>query len=84
MKLIAEREFTFVTNNRSDFLALYNREDVHAGLIVIAPSVGPAQQRELFDAALRHTGAEDPMNTVIEADYAGDVVKIRQYRFPRG
>jgi len=82
MKEIAAREYTFVTNNRSDFLALYNREAVHAGLIVIAPSVGPAQQRELFEAALGHIGAQDPMNTVTGVDYVGEVVKIRQYRFP--
>ncbi|MGC2297723.1 MAG: hypothetical protein WA476_02895 [Acidobacteriaceae bacterium] len=53
-------------------------------LIVIAPSVGPAQQGELFQAALGHIGTQDPMNTVTEVDYTGEAIKIRQYLFPRG
>jgi predicted nuclease of predicted toxin-antitoxin system len=84
MKVIADGEYTFVANNRSDFLALYNREVVHAGLIVITPNVEPAQQGELFQAALEYMGGRDPMNTVIEADYVTEGVKCRQYRFPAG
>jgi hypothetical protein len=60
-----------VTNNRSDFLALHGREPLHAGVIIIVPSVVPSRQRELFSAALKHIGARDLTNTVVEAKYAG-------------
>jgi predicted nuclease of predicted toxin-antitoxin system len=39
MAVIREQGYTFVTNNRSDFLALHGREPVHAGVIIIVPSV---------------------------------------------
>lgn len=54
MKVIAEGGYRFVTNNRSDFLAMYNRQAIHAGLIVIVPSVRPARQADLFRAALAY------------------------------
>jgi hypothetical protein len=37
MKLIVEQDYTFVTNNRTDFLALYQRVSLHAGLVIIHP-----------------------------------------------
>jgi len=58
-----------VTNNRSDFLALHGREPLHAGVIIIVPSVTPVCQRELFSAALKHIGARDLTNAVVEAKY---------------
>jgi predicted nuclease of predicted toxin-antitoxin system len=82
LSVIREREYTFVTNNRSHFLALYAREAVHPGLIVIIPSVPPAQQRELFHAALAYVAGRDLMNTVIEVDDRGGTVECREYRFP--
>jgi hypothetical protein len=41
MATIRQQEYTFVTNNRSDFLALHGREPLHAGVIIIIPSVTP-------------------------------------------
>lgn len=82
LRLIREREYTFVTNNGSDFLALYTHEAVHAGLVVIVPSVRPAQQRELFQAALIQIGRRDLTNTVIEVDYRDGTIECREYRFP--
>jgi predicted nuclease of predicted toxin-antitoxin system len=41
MRVIREQEYTFVTNNRSDFLALHAKEPLHAGVIVIVPNVTP-------------------------------------------
>jgi predicted nuclease of predicted toxin-antitoxin system len=58
MATIRQQEYTFVTNNRSDFLALHGREPLHAGVIIIVPSVTPVCQRELFSAALKHIGAQ--------------------------
>jgi predicted nuclease of predicted toxin-antitoxin system len=56
MATIRAQDYTFVTNNRSDFLALHGQEPLHAGVIIIVPSVTPARQRELFSAALEHEG----------------------------
>ena len=39
MEIVVERDYTFVTNNRFDFLTLYKKETVHAGLVVIVPNV---------------------------------------------
>ena len=45
---IVEGEFTFVTNNRVDFIGLFGKMELHAGLIVIVPNLAPALQRGLF------------------------------------
>ena len=50
VKFSVERDYTFVTNNRSDFLALYRRTPLHAGLVIIVPNVKPALQRQLFES----------------------------------
>ena len=69
MATIRAQDYTFVTNNRSDFLALHGREPLHAGVIIVVPSVTPVHQRELFSAALKHIGARDLTNTVVEVKY---------------
>jgi Domain of unknown function (DUF5615) len=45
MQVIREQEYTFVTNNRSDFVALHGKEPLHAGVIVIVPNVIPLTQQ---------------------------------------
>jgi hypothetical protein len=52
MTKIRREDYTFVTNNRTDFTALYAKEELHAGLVIILPNVTPSRQRELFRAAL--------------------------------
>ncbi len=47
-------EFTFVTNNRVDFVRLFGKVALHAGLIVLVPNVVPAVQRALFEAAIQY------------------------------
>jgi len=48
-RALAERisadEFTFVTNNRSDFIQLFRKMELHAGLVILIPNVVPALQR---------------------------------------
>ena len=56
LPVIREREFTFVTNNGADFLALLGKEPLHPGILIIVPNVTPILQRELFKAALDHIG----------------------------
>lgn len=45
MATIRQQEYTFVTNNRSDFLALHGREPLHAGVIIVVPSVTNSSAR---------------------------------------
>jgi len=83
MATIRAQDYTFVTNNRSDFLTLHGREPLHAGVIIIVPSVMPVWQRELFSAALKHIGARDLTNTVVEVEYAGNRIECSEYVLPR-
>jgi len=82
MQVIREQEYTFVTNNRSDFLDLHGKEPLHAGVIVIVPNVIPSQQCELFAAALKHIGMRDLTNTVVEARFVGEAIRCLEYELP--
>jgi predicted nuclease of predicted toxin-antitoxin system len=82
LPVIREREYTFVTNNGADFLALFGKEPLHPGIIIIVPNVTPILQRELFKAALGHIGARDLTNCVVEVKYVGDRTVCSQYAFP--
>jgi len=68
LPVIREREYTFVTNNGADF-ALFGKEPLHPGIIIIVPNVTPVLQRELFKTALGHIGARDLTNSVVEVKY---------------
>jgi len=78
-------DFMFVTNNGRDFLRLYRGVDVHAGLLVILPSVGTAEQRRLFGAALDAIMAagNDIAGELVEVDLDG-TVRFRRYPDPLG
>jgi len=81
-RIIAE-DFTFVTNNASDFRKLYAREPVHAGLVIIVPQVVPALQRALFEFVLAELAdGGDPVNEAIEVVVDGDMVVIERYVLP--
>jgi predicted nuclease of predicted toxin-antitoxin system len=80
---IRDSEYTFVTNNRVDFAALYGREEIHPGLIIIVPNVVPKLQRELFLAALAHIGERELVNTVVEVDLTDAGVRCREFPYPR-
>ena len=82
LPVIREREFTFVTNNGPDFLALIGKEPLHPGIIIIIPNVRRALQRELFKAALDHIGERDLTNTVVEVKYSGDRIVCSEYLLP--
>jgi predicted nuclease of predicted toxin-antitoxin system len=82
MATIRAKDYTFVTNNRSDFLALHGHEPLHPGVIIIVPSVAPLQQRELFCAALGHIGTRDLTNTVVEVEYVGKQIVCAEYSLP--
>ena len=75
-------DFTFVTNDRRDFLRLYKYVEVHAGLLIILPSVRETAQVDLFLSALDAIEAtgNDATNELIEVDVDG-TVRFSRYPF---
>ena len=82
MRTVQVGEYTFVTNNRTDFAALYDQEELHAGLVIIVPNVPPAQQCALFQAALSHIAGRDLINAALEVDIGGATIICREYPHP--
>lgn len=79
MRRVREQEFTFVTNNRSDFEWLFSKEPLHAGLVVFLRSVSPPLQRELFLALLLQMAGNEPVNSVVLVDLRGGNIIIETY-----
>lgn len=79
---IVEDEFTFVTNNRIDFIRLFGKMALHAGLIVLVPNVAPESQRALFKAAIRYLGKRDLINAVLEVNIDQKTVECAEYQWP--
>jgi hypothetical protein len=77
MTKIRNEDYTFVTNNRTDFTSLYAEEELHAGSVIIFPNVTPSRQRELSRASLLHIGTRNLINTVLEVDLADDTASCR-------
>jgi predicted nuclease of predicted toxin-antitoxin system len=83
MAPIREGGFTFVTNNAKDFRRLYAKEDIHAGLVILIPNVPPAEQRELFDAALDDlVAAPGLINEALELGVVDGEIHITRYALP--
>jgi predicted nuclease of predicted toxin-antitoxin system len=81
-RIIAD-DFTFVTNNASDFRKLYARQPLHAGLLIIIPQVAPARQRELFDLLLDEIDAAgEPVNEAIEIRLEDGEAVLDRYPLP--
>jgi predicted nuclease of predicted toxin-antitoxin system len=81
---IVKDEFTFVTNNRVDFLQLVEKMDLHPGLIVLVPNVVPALQPTLLMGALHYLSGRDLVNVVIEVSRKGKAVQCVEYNLPTG
>lgn len=79
---IVTDEFTFVTNNRVDFVRLFGKLELHAGLIVIVPNVVPSVQRALFEAAILYLSGKEPVNTSLEVTVVGKTIKCVEYQLP--
>jgi len=80
--------FVLVTNNTADFTALYEREDIHAGLICLNVAPGLMRfevQKSLFQLALDRLGETEPVNEVIEITLTADgKVLFETYVLPLG
>ena len=79
---IVRDEFTFVTNNRVDFVRIFGRMEVHGGLVVLVPNVVPNLQRALFRAAIQYLAGRDATNSVIEVTLDGKTVRCTGYQLP--
>jgi len=69
MEFLLEEDFTLVTTNVADFLALFGTEELHAGLVCLSFSTRHSNleaQRELFQVALEALGGDDMVNQVLE------------------
>ena len=79
----AEGDFVVVTNNASDFRRLYATQALHAGLLIIIPSVNRVEQQRLFRGALDELARfGEPVNHVLEVDIEGDEVTFTFYGLP--
>jgi len=79
---IVKDDFTFVTNNRVDFVRIFGGMELHAGLIVLVPNVVPNLQRALFRAAIQYLAGTDATNSVIEVTLDGKTVTCTEYQLP--
>jgi predicted nuclease of predicted toxin-antitoxin system len=79
---VVKDEFTFVTNNRIDFIRLFGEMELHAGLMVIIPNVVPSVQRALFEAAILYLAGKELINSAIEVNLEGKTVKCIEYEIP--
>ena len=75
MPVILNEGFIFVTNNRKDFIPLYEQEEIHPGLVVILPGgILSEVQTNLFDKALDYIELlPDMVNKVIEIAIDGTI-----------
>ena len=75
LPVIAGGDYTFVTNNRRDFIRLYRHVELHAGLLIIVPSSWYEEQRRLVGIALDaiEAGKFDTVNQLVEVAADGTV-----------
>src|SRR5215475_7587191 len=79
----AEGDLVLVTNNASDFRKLYSKPPLHAGLVIIIPSVNRVEQQRLFQGALDELSRfGELINRVLEVDIEGDEMMFDFYELP--
>ena len=81
-----EEGFVLVTNNTMDFTRLYEREQIHTGLIclnVTSTLMNLEVQKSLFLLALDKLGTAEPINEVLDIILDADgVVYVERYALP--
>jgi predicted nuclease of predicted toxin-antitoxin system len=83
MKFLLQEDFTLVTENATDFRALFGTAELHAGLVCLGASpMNLEAQRELLQIALEALG-DDLVNQVLEVtkDDAGEIT-LSTYAHP--
>jgi hypothetical protein len=75
-----------VTNDTVDFSVLYEREEIHAGLVClnVAPTLMSLDiQKSLFLLALAKLGDAEPVNEALDITLDADgVVHVERYALP--
>jgi predicted nuclease of predicted toxin-antitoxin system len=85
LRYARDGDFVLVTNNASDFRHLYAAQPLHAGLVILIPTVRRVLQQRLFKAALDELATlGEPVNRVLEVDLDGDDVTFALYDLPSG
>jgi predicted nuclease of predicted toxin-antitoxin system len=79
---IVKDESTFVTNNRLDFVRLFSKIELHAGLVIIVPNAVPALQRAMFDGVLKYLAGRALINSVVEVSLDRQLVRCIEYQLP--
>lgn len=78
--------YVFTTNNTADFVALYGREELHAGLVCLNAAAGTNSlelQCRLFLLAIVELGSAEPCNEVLEITASAEgVVEVSRYALP--
>lgn len=82
-KIVVDEEAVFVTNDEADFVALYQRLDLHTGLLILPQTDRREALWPLLDAALDYierlaksaneTGAEWMLNKRVDINPGGKV-----------
>ena len=83
LRVVREGGFVLVTSNARDFLRLYAREPIHAGLVIIVPGELEApEQLRLFGLVLDTVESLPELTSkVIEVFHDGDV-RVRDWPTP--
>jgi predicted nuclease of predicted toxin-antitoxin system len=76
-----EGDFVLVTNNATDFQALYAATDLHPGLVIVVPNVALDKQVLLRAAQERISQSGDVTNKVLEVDISQDEITLALYDF---
>ncbi len=82
MLRIRDEDFTLVTNNAIDFRRLFQKEQIHPGLVIVVPNVPPAIQRALLETVLDYIGDRDLVNRAVEITLSGETAEIEEYEIP--
>jgi hypothetical protein len=80
-----EHECARAAANAGDFRQLYATQPLHAGLVILIPTVSRYVQRRLFKAALDELAIiGEPVNRVLEVDLDASEVTLTLYDLPPG
>src|SRR5216684_770850 len=75
-------DMVFVTNNATDFRALYSRQELHSGLIIILPSADRETETRLFNALAKLGELSGLTNRVLEVAVGPGGTRLEMYDLP--
>lgn len=81
--LILDGDFTLVTNNADDFRRLYQRMEMHSGLILMIGQFSRLVQQQVFREILSRHDCTDLTNKLLEATFEGGKLVSSVYDLPQ-